>query len=102
MNAITHSGACAPEAPAATLHDYIAVPPLAPEMSKQPTTRTHTNDCTPNMGLGFSLAQSYNSYITEPLKGLKVYANLRSEKTSGKYESLLFAEAAKFDMEGAL
>lgn len=54
------------------------------------------------MGLGFSPAQSYNSYITEPLKGLKVYANLRSEKTSGKYESLLFAEAAKFDMEGTL
>jgi hypothetical protein len=45
--------------------------------------------------------QSYNSYITEPLKGLKVYANIRSEKTNGKYQNRLFVEAAKFDMEGS-
>lgn len=44
---------------------------------------------------------SYNSYITEPLKGLKVYANLRAQKTDGSIQRRYFVEAAKFDMEGS-
>lgn len=43
---------------------------------------------------------SYNSYLYEPLKGVKVYANLKAQKPDGSFQRLYYAEAAKFDMEG--
>lgn len=46
------------------------------------------------------LAHSYNSYIDEPLRGIKVYANYREQKTDGTTKVLPYAAAAKFDFEG--
>ena len=45
--------------------------------------------------------QSYNSYITDTLRGVKVYAGLKSQKTDNRIERRTFVWAAKFDMEGA-
>jgi hypothetical protein len=44
---------------------------------------------------------SYNSYITDTLRGVKVYAGLSSQKTDNRIERRTFVWAAKFDMEGS-
>ena len=42
-----------------------------------------------------------NSFISEPLRGIRVYAGRTAEQTDGTNQHRSYVEAAKFDFEGA-